>query len=75
MAIARPDRDYVEALDRLIPEACREADKVIRKTGVRYEERVGVDGHRYNYCWWTRHFHNAMNRLAAAEGLRKLPVR
>lgn len=67
----RRDWEYEKRIDALIPIAEEEATKKVKAFGRRFEQRIGeLDGKLYTYCFWTKYFHRAMNRLAARAGIR-----
>ena len=67
----KKDRDYEEAINKLIPLAETAATKRLVEHGQHFESRLGANGHYYNHCFWTQFFHEEMARLAKQAGLRK----
>jgi len=61
---------YIRKIDALIPTAEAEALEKIKSLKSSYSIETGVDGKPYKYCFFTKFFHKAMNRLAFEEGLR-----
>lgn len=70
--VAIPNKSYMNAIDALIPEASDIADQAVAASGVTYIQKRGADGNFYQFCCWTTAFHRAMNKLAAAAGLRRI---
>lgn len=61
---------YTDSIDMLIPKAEEEANRIATLMGKKSENRPGVDGNPYTYCYFTEFFHKAMNRMAKEKGLR-----
>ena len=62
--------DYEKSVNALIPEAVKKADAKVKKWGEATESRMGVDGAKCTWSFWTQFFHEEMNRLAHKAGLR-----
>uniref|UniRef100_A0A6M3JKS9 Uncharacterized protein n=1 Tax=viral metagenome TaxID=1070528 RepID=A0A6M3JKS9_9ZZZZ len=65
---------YSESIDALIPEAEKIANERVRQIGKKWNPRKGTDGKIYRFDYFSREFHNAMNELAKAKGLRNIPL-
>ena len=63
------DKAHEAAIDALIPEAEETANLMV-ELGKAWTPRKGPDGKIFRYDYFTREFHNAMNRLASEKGLR-----
>jgi len=61
---------YSESIDALIPEAEKIANERVREIGKKWDPRKGPDGKIFRYDYFTRFFHEEMNRLASEKGLR-----
>jgi hypothetical protein len=57
-------------INALIPAAEKEATEKVKLKKKVSEERPGVDGKPFNWCFWTEYYHVAMNRMAIEKGLR-----
>lgn len=66
----RTDPFYELDINRLIPQAEKEARDKVNFMGVRSVKRSGKDGF-YNHCMFTDYFHKTMKRLAVEAGLRR----
>jgi len=66
------DIEYERQIDALIPKAMKEAHQKRAALGQTYERRAshGSAQGKYNHCFLTQFFHEAMNRLAREAGLR-----
>jgi len=64
------DLEYERSINLLIPMAMREAFLRKDALGKKFERRQGADHRKYNHCFITQFFHEAMNRLAIEAGLR-----
>jgi len=65
--------EYVERINKLIPRAEAEANKLMENcNGVTCKLVKGVDGKDFSYCIWTNYFHKAMNRLAREYEIRNI---
>jgi hypothetical protein len=61
--------EYEKDIKALIPLACKEAQE--RSWGMKNVLRPGKDGD-FKWDFWTEYYHEAMNRLAAEHGVRRL---
>jgi len=63
-------KKYRDKIDALVPFAEAEAQKRVKKLGKEIEERIGKDGKPFKWCFFTQFFHEEINKLCKAEGLR-----
>ncbi len=62
--------DYEKSINALIPAAESEADLLVAAFGKKSEIRIGVDGAKFAWSFWTEFYHKAMTRMASEAGLR-----
>ena len=58
-------------INSLIPEAEKEASCKVLKLKNKTEYRIGSDGKKFKWNFWSEFFHAAMNRMAIERGFRK----
>ncbi len=63
------EREHINAIDALIPQAEAEATANVNGKGIKIEIRQSSFG-PYQHSYWADYFSKAMNRLAIAAGLR-----
>lgn len=61
---------HIEKIDALIPEAEKIAIRRVREFGKAWNWRIGAEGNKFRWDYWTQFFHEAMNELCKRERLR-----
>ena len=70
MITATYDSNYEASVNALIRHAAAHADNQCKRIRETTRKLPGADGRDYLHYEWTVFFHEAMNRYAAAKGLR-----
>ena len=63
------EREHINAIDALIPQAEAEATAKVNGNGIKVETRQASFG-PYQHSYWADYFSKAMNRLTIKAGLR-----
>lgn len=63
------DPDRITAINKLIPQAEKNAKRLVKEHGKEFEYRQGR-GQSYRHSFFVQFYHQEMNRLAQEAGLR-----